>query len=330
MINLGIIGLGGIARGLHIPQIRKTGKFFIKAAADVYEEHPFVKDLGIPDYYSDYKKMLADPEIDAVLVLSPHDVHEEHCVAVLEAGKHLFVEKPISRNLKEASAILEAQKKSGKIGMVGFRQRFDNEHAYFKSLIDAGKFGKLYSARVDHYQYFGAPDTSWWCDPERVGGGAVIGSGVHRLDLLRWFFGEPKSVYARASYLPERMKFEACVHSVIEFESGLVANFSINWSSHDFLYLEGLSITGSEGVAVTRPSINLTKVGLSENPEGAGLKDVVPPECQKMYDHFAECIEQNKQPSCSLDEGYKSLRLVRAIYKSMETGLPVDPNEVDF
>lgn len=329
MINVGIIGLGGISKGLHIPALRKTEKFFVKAAADIHQVNPDAEKLGIPDYYSDYKKMLEDPEIDAVLVLSPHDCHEEHCVAAFNAGKHVLIEKPISRNLKEATAIMEAHKKSGKVGMIGFCQRFYPEHAYIKNCIETGKLGKMLSARIDHYQDFNPGPASWWTNAEKVGGGAVIGSGVHRLDLLRWYFGEAKSVYAKSTYMPERLEAEACVHAVIEFESGVIANFSINWAAYEYLYLEGLSVSGKDGLVVTNDTQKLYKIGLKDIDNGK-LKDFEAPECQSMYDHFAECIEANKEPDPSITEGYKTLQLVRAIYKSIETGQIVNPNDIEI
>ena len=329
MITVGFIGLGKVSRNLHVPLMRKSGKFNIKAAADVMVDNPFLEGTGITDYYTDYKEMLKDPEIDAVVVLSPHHLHEEHCIAAFEAGKHVLIEKPISRNLEEARKIMAAAEKSGKIGMIGFCQRFYNEHAYIKNVIEENKLGPLLSARIDHYQNFNPVQGSWWRSKEKVGGGAVIGSGVHRLDLLRWFLGEAKSVYARASYMPERLEAEACVHAVIEFESGAVANFSINWASYNYMHFEGVSVSGKNGLVVTKKREDAFKIGLADVENGM-LQDFVAPECQSMYDHFAECIEQNKQPMPSLEEGYKTLQLVRAIYESIETNQVIDPSKVTF
>lgn len=324
MINLGIIGLGGVAKWLHIPQANASGKFFIKAAADIYPDNGTAKRLGIPEYYTDYRQLLQDPQIDAVLVASPHDCHEEHCIAAFDAGMHVLIEKPISRNLQEAQRIISAAEKAGTVGMIGFCERFDPVHMYIKDLLEEKQLGKLLSARIDHYQNFNPAPGSWWRDEEKVGGGSVIGSGVHRLDLLRWYFGEPVSVYARAVGMPGRLEAEACAHAVIQFDSGVIANFSINWASYNYLYYEGLSISGEDGLVVTGPA---NKLGLAHIDNGA-LKDFTPPACPSMYDHFAHCIETGTQPLTSLEEGYKTLQLVRAIYESVSTGLPVNPASV--
>lgn len=326
MINLGIIGLGGVTSYLHIPQALKSNKFNVIAAADVVTENPIAKRFQIQNYYTDYKELLKNSDVEAVLVSSPHHLHEEHIVAAFNAGKHVIIEKPISRNLREAQNIKKAWEQSGKVGMVAFCQRFYPKHAHVKALLDENKLGKPLSARIDHYQNFNPMENSWWRSEEKVGGGAVIGSGVHRLDLLRWFFGEAVSVYAKAVKMPRRLEAEACVHAVIEFHSGVIANFSINWAAYKYACNENFSLAAEDGSIFIGAA---DKICLKE-VDGGALNDMTHPTCQSMYEHFAECIENNKNPNPSIVEGYKSLQLVRAIYQSVETGCIVDPSTVTF
>ena len=325
MINIGIIGLGGIARWMHVPQIKESGKFRVCAAADIRPDDGLAGQLEIPAYYTDYRRLLADPEIDAVLVSTTHDLHKEHCCAALRAGKHVIVEKPIARNLEESEAILEAADQAGTTLMVGFCERFDPRNWHIKNLLQEGTLGRPLSARIDHYQNFNPPAGSWWRNREMVGGGSVIGSGVHRLDLLRWFLGEPVAVYATGIGMPERLEAEACVHAAITFESGAVADFSINWAAFSFPYYEGVSVTGSDGTVVRQDG--MMKLSLRGVENGAMKEEAAGP-CPTMYEHFAHCIETGETPLTSGHEGHESLRLVRAIYQSMETSEVVDPRTV--
>ena len=330
MITLGIIGFGGIAKSsIHMGEIKNRKDCFVKAVADVNVNEEAVKEFGIPQWYNDYNELLADPEIDAVLIATPHHLHEEQAVAAFRAGKHVLIEKPISRNLKEAQNIIDAAKKAGKIGMIGFCERFDPKHADMKNRVESGQLGEILSVRTDHYQNFLVWENSWWRDADKVGGGAVIGSGIHRLDLLRWMVGDVAKVYASAVNMPERMSAETCVHAVLEFKNGAVGNFSINWASYNFLYYEGLSISGKDGLIVARDNPFTYKMGRFDNNNGV-LQDLSAPAYQTMYDHFLDCIRNNRTPMTSLEEGYKSLQVVRAIYKSIETGAPVIVDEVDF
>lgn len=325
MINLGIIGLGGIARFLHCPQALQSGCFRLAAAADLFPDNGAAKAAGIETYYDDYRKLLADPSIDAVIITSPHDLHTQHCCAAFQAGKHVFVEKPIARNLAEASAILDAADKADTTLMIGFNERFAPIHAHIKSLIGDGILGSLLTARIDHYQNFNPAPDSWWRSKERVGGGCVIGSGIHRLDLLRWYLGEPTEVYARATHMKERLEAEACVHAVITFESGAIANFSCNWAAYSFPHYEALSIAGKDGLLTTDSSTLQLSLAAADN---GALKPTIPPACENMYAHFARCIQTGQAPLTNGVEGYKSLRLVRAIYASIETGRPVQPKDI--
>lgn len=152
----------------------------------------------------------------------------------------------------------------------------------------------------------------------------MIGSGIHRLELLRWYFGEPVAVYACGVGMPERLEAEACVHAVISFDSGIVANFSINWAAFSFLYGEGISITGTRGTTVRHDGG--LKLSLSD-VDGGAMKDVEVPACPSMYGRFAHCIETGETPLMSGKEGHETLRLVRSIYRSLETGEVVAPRE---
>ncbi|MBS6474689.1 MAG: hypothetical protein KH354_01685, partial [Clostridiales bacterium] len=135
----------------------------------------------------------------------------------------------------------------------------------------------------------------------------------------------PAEVYARAVGMKERLEAEACVHAIITFESGAIANFSCNWAAYAFPHYEALSISGKNGLLTT--DSNMLQLSLAATDNGA-LKPAAPPACESMYAHFARCIKTGQAPLTNGTEGYKSLRFVRAIYASIETGRSVQPKEV--
>lgn len=139
----------------------------------------------------------------------------------------------------------------------------------------------------------------------------MIGSGIHRLDLLRWYLGEPTEVYARATHMKERLEAEACVHAVITFESGAIANFSCNWAAYSFPHYEALSIAGKDGLLTTDSSTLQLTLPAADN---GALK----PTYRRLRKHvrsFCRCIQTGQAPLTNGVEGYKSLRLVRAILR---------------
>ncbi len=323
MISLGIIGLGGIAAGLHLPEIRSLpGLFSVAGAADPSPAAAArAAELELPSLTADYRELLADPSIDAVVITSPHDCHVTHCVDALRAGKHVLVEKPIARTLEEAQTILQAAKAADRLLMVGFNERYTPIHSRIKRLLEEGGLGgKILTARIDHFQNFNPTPGSWWRSRESVGGGCVIGSGIHRLDLLRWYLGEPTEVYAQAVYVPSRLEAEACVNAVIRFQSGATADFVCNWAVDRYPYYESLSLCGSDGIVVTDGS---RLQGCHKDIGCGALHDIPAEEPEGMYRHFARCIATGESPLTSGEEGYKSLRLALAVTESADKGLPV-------
>ena len=115
------------------------------------------------------------------------------------------------------------------------------------------------------------------------------------------------------------------MHAVITFESGAIANFSCNWAAYSFPHYEALSIAGKDGLLTTDSSTLQLSLAAADN---GALKPTIPPACENMYAHFARCIQTGQAPLTNGVEGYKSLRLVRAIYSSIETGRPVQPKNI--
>jgi myo-inositol 2-dehydrogenase/D-chiro-inositol 1-dehydrogenase len=171
MINVGIIGAGRIGQ-VHARSIL-TGvpDAAILAIADPYMSDAaaaWAKSVGIKDIYKDYKKILEDPRIDAVLICSSTDTHAQLSLEAIAAGKHIFCEKPIDQKLDrigEVKAALAASPKKLKY-QVGFNRRFDHNFRALKEAVDAGKIGDVQFIRISSR------------DPEPPPAGYVASSGV--------------------------------------------------------------------------------------------------------------------------------------------------------
>jgi myo-inositol 2-dehydrogenase/D-chiro-inositol 1-dehydrogenase len=202
MINVGIIGAGRIGQ-VHARSIL-TGvpDAAILAIADPYMSDAaaaWAKSVGIKDIYKDYKKILEDPRIDAVLICSSTDTHAQLSLEAIAAGKHIFCEKPIDQKLDrigEVKAALAASPKKLKY-QVGFNRRFDHNFRALKEAVDAGKIGDVQFIRISSR------------DPEPPPAGYVASSGgifldmmIHDLDMLCYLSGsEVVEVYADGAVL---------------------------------------------------------------------------------------------------------------------------------
>lgn len=326
-IRAAIIGTGGMGRR-HAEGLRAApDRFDLVAACDTSPARlgAFCDKFTPPKRTADWHQVVRDPKVDAVLVLLPHDLHETVCVESARAGKDILLEKPIARTLAEADRIIAAAEDAGVTLMIAHNQRFDPLHRKVRDILDSGRLGEIFAARIDHHQnFFPSPDRAWWRSREAVGGGCVIGSGIHRLDLLRWYLGEAEEVFAYHASDPRRLEAEVASVATIRFRGGAIAEFFCNWGAPagPAVAGESLSLFGRQGCLYFDGAIRVS--GPVDAGQSAPLA-VVPAEgpCETMWVHFAECVESGRPPLTSGPQGRASLELALAIVRAAEEGRPV-------
>ena len=202
MINVGIIGAGRIGQ-VHAKSIL-TGvpDATILAIADPYMSDAaaaWAKSVGIPGIYQDYKKILDDPRIDAVLICSSTDTHAQLSLEAIAAGKHIFCEKPIDQKLNridEVKAALAASPKRLKY-QVGFNRRFDHNFRALREAVSNGKIGDVQFIRISSRDPEAPP-----ANYVATSGGIFLDMMIHDLDMLRYLSGsEVVEVYADGAVL---------------------------------------------------------------------------------------------------------------------------------
>jgi len=315
-IRIGIIGCGGIsqahARGYkNLPELLQ-----ITATCDEIETNAEerAQQLGADQVYTDYEKMLKDANIDAVDICLPHDLHASVSIAASEAGKHVLVEKPIAITLEEADSMIAASEKAGTLLMVALNQRYDPAHQRIKEMIDQGVLGRILCIRIDHNQNVSLPEGHWIRSRARLGGGVLIGSGIHRVDLLRWFGGEVAQVANFWVEQPERMEGEVAVVMNALFESGAVGEVTAIWAVRKAPWYEGVWVYGTEG------SVYRINGLFWDSPDGYVKLDV--PEADSFTEelrHFGQCILNGDTPLTNGVEARRSLEVVLAAYRSADT-----------
>ncbi len=188
---IGVSGRGGLARQWHQPA--DDGRSVLVAGADVNEGFlaKFAGDVDGAFTTTDYRRLLEREDVDAVAVTSPDFCHEEHAVAALEAGKHVFCEKPLAITTAGCDRILEAWRASGKQLMVGFNMRYMNIFRVMKEVIDSGTIGvpKAVWCRhfVGHGGHFYYHD---WHATRRNATSLLLQKGSHDIDMIHWLTGQ--------------------------------------------------------------------------------------------------------------------------------------------
>lgn len=192
-IRIGIIGVRGrgkIAEYWHKPD----GNSVVVAGADINEDHlKQFRDEVNPDAFTttDYRALLERNDIDAVAITSPDHFHEEHAVAALQAGKHVFCEKPLAITTEGCDRIMREWKKSGKQLMVGFNMRYSIKYQTMKEIIDSGAIGDIKAVWVRHFVGRGGDFYyhDWHANSANTTS-LLLQKGSHDIDIIHWLTGQ--------------------------------------------------------------------------------------------------------------------------------------------
>jgi predicted dehydrogenase len=315
-VNFAVVGTGigrYHARGIsEMPE-----KTRLVAICDVNESAAaqVAKEYNAESYTTSYVDLLQRKDVDAVSLCVPHNLHCEMAVAAARAGKHIQV--------------IAAAKANGVKLMTGHNMRYMGQHAKAKELVDQDVIGKPFMM-VASVHVLGLPD-GFRLSLKRQGGGAMIDSGVHRFDLIRWIMGDVKRLYGKKGrFFNMEMEGEDTAVVLMEFESGAVGTFTCCWSAKAPKNEEYLQIYGPKGSIITTYNGQSLEMRSETPPPGwQELSSFVFPIDQagsiklELAD-FADAIMQDRQPSITGEDGRKSLELTLATYLSSDSGKPVD------
>lgn len=192
-IRIGMIGTGGIA-GWHARQLQELPEVVIAAIADTSEDNrgKFADkyNLHAAGQFADYREMLAQTELDAVVICSPHTLHFEQATEALKRGLHVLLEKPMTCSSVEAEQLIETARQADRKLQVSYQRHFQPEFLYIRDAIARGEIGKLTSITASLYQEWAIGTTgSWRQNPALSGGGFLMDSGSHIIDVLLWTTG---------------------------------------------------------------------------------------------------------------------------------------------
>ncbi|MBS7653707.1 MAG: Gfo/Idh/MocA family oxidoreductase [Candidatus Bathyarchaeia archaeon] len=335
-VRFGIIGtgVGGNFCANGIALIANSGIAELTAVTSRREERAreFASKWGVKQWYTDYRKMLTEAPIDAVIISTPHYQHYPMALDAIEANKHVLIDKPMAINLKEADEIIrEAERKGVKLG-VNLQSRFDPTIKKVKEAADAGIFGRLIlgEAVIEWFrtkEYY--ENSAWRGRWSTEGGGVLINQAIHTIDLLLWIMGSPKCLWAQMGTFAHRIEVEDLAAAIIRFENGAIGIIQGSTAIYPGLPTR-LEIHGTKGTAIIegeslkRWSIIGGEDMVSEATK-EGLKSWAKPEIVPATNHaalikdFAEAILENRKPAVDGVEGRKSLEVIMAIYKSGRT-----------
>ena len=246
----GLIGVGGIAQSQHLPNLTRAPHAHLKTVCDLRED--LLADLrekyAVPHATTDYRALLADPEVQAVVVATREDMQARLTIEALRAGKHVYVEKPLAETAEECEAVVAAQKASGQHVAVGFNRRFAPAYRRAKELAD-GDGG----ARNIHYRISDTYVRGWGkgCPP----GIRVIHEVCHVFDVLRWLAGSDAATLYTVKARDDDEIF------TLTFANGCIASITSSGYVTTDLPKERLELISDEGTVIVEEFVELRAFG---------------------------------------------------------------------
>jgi predicted dehydrogenase len=283
------------------------------------------KKHSIPSTYADYRALLDDPKVDAVVVSVPTHLHASISIDALKAGKHVICEMPLARTLDEVDQLLAVAKDSGKILMPSLNFRFTPNYVKAKELIDAGELGK--PTAIMYREWIPAADLAmqwppgaWVWNLEETGG-PLFTLSVWSIDLMRWLTGADfESIDANVEHFPiEKLGGTLGYNAFVNyrFPGGVVANLQTSGSVAHMCSTSILEVIGDNTHSI-KANWNDELILFAEDPgksewrfrEGGGHRVWGH---MQMNEHFVDCVIEGKQPSISPEDGRRAVEVALKI-----------------
>lgn len=193
MIRVGIVGTSWWADGMYMPTLQNhpQGEFVAVCGRDPQRTREFAARWNVPQAFTDYRAMIDEGKLDAIIVASINDSHYQITMDALDAGLHVLCEKPLGQNVDQAQKMAAKAQETGLKTLVPFTYRYMPTNRYVKQLIDEGYIGKPYHLNMRYYAGYGRESKyDWRFDADVAGAGVVADLGSHWLHLARMFYGE--------------------------------------------------------------------------------------------------------------------------------------------
>jgi len=333
-VGVGVIGSGRIG-ALHIEHLAQhipEAELIAICSLDVPAVESLAKQFNIPKTTDDYTSLLADPQIEAVLVASATNTHVEMSQAAAQAGKHVFCEKPISLNLEQIDETLAIVERAGVKFQVGFNRRFDASFVRVREAVTSGEIGEPHIMRITSRDPAPPP-----IEYVKVSGGIFLDMTIHDFDMARYLLGdEVIEVYAIGGVrvdpkIGEVGDIDTAVIT-LRFRNGVIATID-NSREAVYGYDQRVEVFGSKGmVTAANPPINTVTFSGSEGTRAASppyffVERYKPAFLSELRAFFA-CIQEDTPPPVTGNDGRAPVVIGFAALKSLRENRPVLLSEV--
>lgn len=353
VVRYALVGYGKVAH-VHATAIKdaKESELVAVWGRDLTKAQAFATEWDIRPY-TDLALMVKEAHVDAIIITTPHPLHKEHTIAALEAGAHVLVEKPMALTVADCTEMIECAQRMGKKLSVVSQRRWIPASRRIKDAIEAGKLGVPMIGQVtmlgwrDEAYYKSDPWRGKW---DLEGGGVLINQAPHQLDLLHWFLGPVKEVYAQWDNVNHPyIEVEDTAVATVRFESGAMASILVSNSQKPGIYAK-VHVHGSSAYSagvqtdggamfvagmstVLEPPLNdlwtiegeqgLLEQWEREDTDFFNAIDPVAYFFSRQIESFSAAILDDTTPPSPGEEGRETVKLIEGMYRSQREGKPI-------
>ena len=301
------------------------------------EAKAFAVAHGIPQWYNDLDKLLAESGAEVIDIGLPNYLHHDACIKAAMANKHVIIEKPLALTLEEADEMIATCKEKGVLLMYAEQLCFTPKYERARALVERGAVGKVYM--IKQSEKHSGPHSAWFYKKETAGGGVMMDMGCHAIAWFRWMNknNPVKSVYANMKTVMHDTDCDDNTVAILEFENGVTAVAENSWARHGGMD-DRIEIYGDKGVIYAdlfkgNSSLTYSVDGYDYASEKAGntqgwtftiFEEVFNQGYPHELKHFISCVREGKQPLVTGEDGRAVLELIYAAYESARTGAKVN------
>ena len=354
--KVAVIGAGGMLE-YHVGGFKEAGaKIVAIADTNTAAAATAAKEWDIPNAYTDVAEMLSESDADAVSIIVPNKYHAPLSIECLNAGRHVFCEKPPALNASEVEEMIAAAKESGKSLMFNFNNRARPESYKVMELVSNGAIGTINSAQAKWVRRTGIPGFGGWFTTKALSGGGPLIDLLHMIDLAMYFMGYPEPAHVLGQTfndfitdksfkgpwgIPDQKNgitdVESSAHGFVTFRSGQVLTLQVSWA--EMVKQEEVSVVfqGTKGGGkverlfeadgVDDTAVDICEIYVQQGGKSVD-KTIEVEACEDMgrnrsAANFIAVIEGREPPLNTPDQALVLMRVIDAIYESAASGKPV-------
>lgn len=330
-VRVGVLGTGAITQTVHLPILSRMEGVQVVALsdADAPKAETIAGRFGVPRVVDD-EEILADPEIDALVVSTPNYLHQEQAVAALEAGKHVLVERPLALSGPGVEAVLDAARRAGRTVTVGLSHRYRPDAMALQAFVAGGELGTVHAVRGAWLtRKLPLARLTWRQRLAEAGGGALMELGVQALDLGLWLVGYPAAERVLASIHAGDHEVEDAASLMVVTAGGLALQIEVStcfFADDDHHYVR---VMGDEGSGVLSPLQVQKQLGgrpmdvTPVHPDDRHRENPYTSAHRRLLDRFVRGVAGEAEIPLPVEQ-VRLMELVQAAYRSAEEGGEVE------